>query len=102
MQVPAVPPAVPARLRPPRFGINRRMGNLAGLPVLLVPDPAAGFQGGAVDRRGPAVVGPRLEHGHQVPPEAANQAGQVRWQAGDSPLPGPASRKAAVLVQERP
>jgi hypothetical protein len=45
MPCPAVPPAVPARLRPPCCRINGRMGPLACRLVRLVPDAPAGVQG---------------------------------------------------------
>src|SRR5919202_3927276 len=41
VQFPAIDPAMPARLGPMRRRVNRAVGHLAGLTILLVPDPAA-------------------------------------------------------------
>jgi hypothetical protein len=99
-QFPAVPPAMPARLRPPRCRIHRGRRELAALPLLLVPAPAACTQGGTLHRRRPAVLGPRPAHGYQRPADTAHQAGPVRGQGGEPSLPGAASRKPAARVQE--
>jgi len=73
----------------------------AALCVLCQTPPRV-FRGGTVAGCGPAVGAPGRQHDHQLPPEAANQAGQVRRQGGKPSLPGAAARTPAVLVQERP
>jgi hypothetical protein len=80
MPCPAVPPAVPPGLRPPRFGVKRRMGNLPLFLVRLVPNASARFQGCAVDRCSASVGGPGREQSHQRTPKAADQAGQMLGQ----------------------
>ena len=78
VQLPAVPPAVPARLAPVRLRINRGVGDEAGLPILLVPDPAVRPHGSAVARGPVALLRPRIEGPHQSAAQPPNQARQGR------------------------
>src|SRR5262249_39457394 len=81
---------------------SRGMRNLSCFFVLLVPDASARFQGRAMARCGASIGRRGGEHGDQMTPKTADQAGQVRWQGGEPPLPGAAGWQPAVLVQERP
>ena len=78
------------------------MGNLPLLFMFLVPDASARFQGCAVHCCGTSVEGPGVQYRHQVPPKAADQAGQMLGQGRQAALPGAAGRQTALLVQEPP
>ena len=49
MPLPAVPPAMIARLTPGGFGVNRAMRDFPGQPMFLVPNAAIGAPGRTVD-----------------------------------------------------
>ena len=52
VQLPPVPPPVPARLAPVRLGVNRGVGHHASLPIFPVPDAAVRAYRRAGARRG--------------------------------------------------
>ncbi len=101
VQLPAVPPAMPARLAPMRFGINGGMGDDAGLPIFLMPDAAVRAHHGTITGGSVPVLRPRIEDGHQVAPEPATEPRQRRRQGRPAPFPGAARRKPLVLGQQR-
>ena len=95
VQLPAVDPAVPARLGPVRLGVDGGVRHHPRLAVLLVPDAAPGAQHGAVDRGRPPAGRPGPEQGDQVPPEAGDLRRQRVRQRRQPPLPGAARRGSA-------
>jgi hypothetical protein len=95
MQLPTIDPAVPARLGPVCFGINRRVWNDASRTILFVPDAAAGAQYGTVDGGCSATRRPGLDIVTSVRPKPPICAGSVSGIA--------AKRRAQVrLVGKRP
>jgi len=71
VQLPPIPPAVPARLAPACFGLNRRMGDDALLPMFFVPDASSRLQWRPIDRHSAALRSPWVELAHQGAPHAA-------------------------------
>src|SRR5262245_62801327 len=102
VQLPPIPPAMPARVAPPGFSIHRGMRDDALLPMFFVPDASTRFQRRTIDRHSTPLRGPRLEQAHQGAPYAADQAWQTLRERGQTALPGAACRKAPVLRQQRP
>src|SRR5215211_6284625 len=100
VKLPAVDPPVPARLGPPGFSVDGRVGHDARFPVLLVPHPAAGPQDGGVyyGHRSPA-SGPRLDQRHQVATQQADPLRQGIRQGAQPPLEGAPRREAPVLAE---
>src|SRR5262245_45072761 len=76
VQLPAVPPAVPARLAPMGFGINGGVRDDARLPIFLMPDATVRPNHRAITSRSMTLLGPRIEEYHQVASKPPNQAGQ--------------------------
>src|SRR6266852_82402 len=72
VQFPAVDPAVPTRFGPVGFGINRGVGNLALLAMLLMPHASSGSQDGTVDGHRTSTGEPGLDQVEQMPPQTAN------------------------------
>ena len=54
------------------FRINRGMGKFPLLAMLLMPDTASGWQGGAIDGHGSPAGGPGLDQVEQMLTQAAN------------------------------
>ena len=100
MQLPAIDPAVPARLGPTGLGIDRAMRHHPRLAVLLVPDAPAGAQHGTVDRGGPRGGQPRLQLGHQIAPQAADLRRQRRREGGEAALKRAPTGQAVLLQQQ--
>lgn len=65
-------PTMLARFGPVGLGINRDMGMLALIAVLLVPDPVIGAQHRTVDGDGPSTGGPWADQVDQVAPQVAD------------------------------
>jgi len=102
VQFPAVDPAVPARVGPVGFGINRGMGKLPFLAMLLMPDASSGSQNGAIDGDGASTRAPGLDQADQMAAQAANLRRQGRWDRFLESLPGPARWEAVLLRQQVP
>src|SRR5512147_46881 len=92
--LPAIPPALPARLAPSRFGVDAGMRHSPWRARLLVPYATTGTPRRAVSRRPRAWRGPGGQDLHQRPPQAANQPRQRRRPALPPALPGAPARPA--------
>src|SRR5947209_18472473 len=101
MELPAIDPAMPATLGPVRLGINGRMRDFAGFPMLLVPDAPLGSQDGAVQSRSSAVLLPGLDEGNQVSPHATDLRRKSCWDRPKAALEGPAGGILAIFGQQR-
>lgn len=99
--LPALPPAVPPRLAPARFGLNRAGGDEALLPMLCVPPAPARRQRGASDRDGAPLPGPRRPQGDQGPPPDPHQPRHAWRQGRQAALPGAAGGPAPRLIPPR-
>src|SRR5436305_1413692 len=100
MQLPSIPPAVPARLRPTRLCINRSMWNFAFFFGFFVPDTAAGIEFGAINGSGVTAVSPSLEDNHQMSTQVAYQLWQGRRQLRQPSFPSAPGRKLSRFVQQ--
>src|SRR5688500_6961458 len=102
MQLPAMDPAMPARFGPVCLRVDRGVGDLARVPMLLVPDPAPGLQDRAVDRRRTPAIGPRLQTIYQIRPEARDPRRRRAGQGVQPALPGPSRWEPTVDGQPLP
>ena len=98
--LPAVEPAMPARLGPVGCGIARRVRHEAGVAVLLVPDATTRPQDGTVEGRGTPAPGPRLEQGAQRPAEPPNLRREGGRDGLEASIPGAPGRKAPISGQQ--
>jgi hypothetical protein len=96
VQLPAVPPPMPTRFAPGRFGIDARMRHYSLFPIFFMPYSPMGAQCGAVQGRAMALMHPGREHPYQVASKTANQSGQGL----QASFPGATRRKAPLLGQQ--
>src|SRR5207253_10320131 len=101
MQLPAIPPTVPATLGPTRLCINRSMGDFAFFFGFFVPDAATRIEFGTIESCRLSAVSPGFEYAHQMPTEIPNQLWQGRWQLRQPAFPGAAGGKLAGLMKPR-
>jgi len=82
VRFPAIHLVVPARFGPTGFGINRSVGQLTLLPMLLMLHmlhTSSGAQDGTIDGHGSASAGPRLDQFYQMAAQAADLSRQDLW-----------------------
>jgi hypothetical protein len=75
LQLPPVDPSMPAGLGPASLSVYGAVGYYAGFSVFLVPHSTFCLQNGAVKSYRSSPTLPRLEHFHQVAPQAADLLG---------------------------
>jgi hypothetical protein len=97
MQLPAIPPPIPTRLAPVRFGITGGMGHDACRPIFLVPHAAVRAYGRAITSDPVPLLCPGIEDR----PQGGDRAGQssratsrATWPSGVPRCDGSAPARA--------
>jgi hypothetical protein len=102
VQLPAIPPAMPARFAPARFRINRTVRNLAEFAVFLMPNAACRCQRRAIQADRTPLMPPRLEQDDEMSAAIANEAWQGARQFCQTTFPRAARGKPALFDEQWP